>query len=167
MFFYIEIKVIFLILLFFSFRHKISNKFNKWYFIVEAHFYHPIDDSLPEKAKAYQEAFKAWQNIEASFHFYDQQGWEDRLGDKQELQSAMNITQNTLDKAMNSFSREELLSLSDQKILSYDELELLESKQQHYSKDTKESIIETRKKEIAESRAKSSHSRDRDMGINR
>lgn len=134
---------------------------------MSAHFYHPKDDSLPEKAKAYQEVFKAWQNIEASFNFYDQQGWEDRLGNKDELQSAMNITQNTLDKAINSFSREELISLSDQKILSYDELQLLEAKQQHYNKDIKESIIEERKKEIAESRAKSSHSRDRDMGRGR
>lgn len=134
---------------------------------MEAHFYHPIDDSLPEKAKAYKEAFKAWQNIEASFHFYDQQGWEDRLGNKDELESAMSITQNTLDKAINSFSREELISLSGQKILAYDELQLLEAKQQHYNKDIKESIIEARKKEIDDNRAKSSHSRDRDMGRER
>ena len=132
---------------------------------MSAHFYHPKDDSLEEKTKAYQEAFKAWQNIEASFHFYDQEGWENCLGDKDELQSAMNITQNTLDKAISSFSREELMSLSDQKILSIDELQLLESEHQHNNKDIKESIIEDRKREMSESRAKSSTSRDRDIGM--
>ena len=112
-----------------------------------------------------KEAFKAWQNIEASFHFYDQEGWENCLGDKDELQSAMNITQNTLDKAISSFSREELMSLSDQKTLSIDELQLLESGQKQNKKDIKESIIENRKREMSESRAKRSTSRVRDIGM--
>ena len=132
---------------------------------MSAHCYHPKDDSLEEKTKANQEAFKAWQNIEASFHFYDQEGWENCLGDKDELQSAMNITQNTLDKAISSFSREELMSLSDQKALSIDELQLLESGQQQNNKDIKESIIEDRKKEMSESRANNHNTRNRENDI--
>jgi len=130
---------------------------------LEAHFYHPIDDSLEERAKAYQEAFKAWQNIEASFHFHDQQGWEDRLGSKEELQSAMNVIQNTLNKAMGSFSIEELSLLADKGLIAQNELELLESQRNPVS-NKRDSIIEERKKEIAESRSKSSKSRGNDLG---
>gem|GEM_PF-6428787 len=130
---------------------------------MEAHFYHPIDDSLEERAKAYQEAFKAWQNIEASFHFHDQQGWEDRLGSKEELQSAMNVIQNTLNKAMGSFSIEELSLLADKGLIAQNELELLESQRNPVS-NKRDSIIEERKKEIAESRSKSSKSRGNDLG---
>lgn len=118
---------------------------------MEAHFYHPIDDSLEEKAKAYSEAYKAWQNIEASFQFHDQQGWEDRLGSKEDLQTAMKITQSTLDKAVESFSIEELHSLTQKGLVESDELTLIES-HLHKNQTTNESIIELRKKEIRESR---------------
>lgn len=118
---------------------------------MEAHFYHPIDDSLEEKAKAYSEAYKAWQNIEASFQFHDQQGWEDRLGSKEDLQTAMKITQSTLDKAVESFSIEELYSLTQKGLVASDELTLIES-HLHKNQTTNESIIELRKKEIRESR---------------
>lgn len=118
---------------------------------MEAHFYHPIDDSLEEKAKAYSQAYKAWQNIEASFHFHDQQGWVDRLGSKEDLQTAMKITQSTLDKAVESFSIEELHSLAQKGLVASDELTLIES-HLHKNQTTNESIIELRKKEIRESR---------------
>ncbi|TMP83521.1 hypothetical protein CWB73_01435 [Pseudoalteromonas phenolica] len=128
---------------------------------MKAHFYHPIDDSLEEKAKAYKEAYRAWLNIEASFHFHDQQGWEDRLGSKEDLQKAMETTTNTLEAAIGSFSIEDLNTLSQNGLIVGDELEHLEA---HHNKDTKASIIEARKKEISNNRAESSSF---DKGIER
>ncbi len=126
---------------------------------MEAHFYHPINDSLEEKAKAYSKAYKAWQNIEASFHFHDQQGWTDRLGSQEDLQTAMKITQTTLDMAVESFSIEEFHSLTQKGLVASDELTLIES-HLHKNQATNGSIIELRKKEIRESRNKNSNNHD-------
>ncbi|KJY90368.1 hypothetical protein CWB89_06320 [Pseudoalteromonas piscicida] len=130
---------------------------------MKAHFYHPKDDSLEEKAKAYQEAYRAWINIEAGFHFHDQQGWEDRLGSKEDLQKAMEITTSTLEIAISSFSREELIVLSDQKILSCAEFQLLEA-EQHTNKNIKDTIVKNRKNEISKSRSNHSPSTERYIG---
>ena len=150
-------------LIFSSFRNKLNSTFIVWIIVLVAHFYHPVDDSLPEKVKAYKEVFKAWQNMEASFRFHDQQGWEDRLGSKEELRSAKSVIQHTLDKAMGSFSIEEISLLTDKNLITPDELELLES-QRNPIKNSKESIIEERKNEISDSRAKHLKSREQNNG---
>ncbi|WP_125782541.1 hypothetical protein [Pseudoalteromonas rubra] len=114
---------------------------------MKAHFYHPIDDSLEAKAKAFKEAYRAWLNIEASFHFHDQQGWEDRLGSKEDLQSAMEVTTNTLEMAISSFSIEDLHTLTQESLIDRNELDYLESYHSE-DKNTKTSIIEARKAEV-------------------
>lgn len=120
-----------------------------------AHFYNPKDDSLDERIHAYKEAFRASQNVEASFRFYDQQGWEDRLGSKEDLQKAMEITQHTLDMAIDSFSIEEIHNLSKQNLVTQEEFELLNERQSN--QDVKNSIIEARKREMANNREKNSN----------
>lgn len=148
-----EIKRILLVLLFEAIKHRITYMSVNWCVVLKAHFYHPIDDSLEEKAKAYKEAYRAWLNIEASFHFHDQQGWEDRLGSKEDLQKAMEITTNTLDIAIGSFSIEELKALTQTGLITGDELEYLKA---NHNKNTKTSIIEARKNEAKKSRDTSS-----------
>ena len=74
-----------------------------------------------------------------------------RLGSKKDLQTAIKITQSTLDKAVESFSIEELYSLVQKGLVASDELALIES-HLHKNQTTNDSIIELRKKEIRESR---------------
>lgn len=160
--FYWEIKRILLVLLFEAIKHRITYMSVNWCVVLKAHFYHPIDDSLEEKAKAYKEAYRAWLNIEASFHFHDQQGWEDRLGSKEDLQKAMEITTNTLEIAIGSFSIEELKALTQTGLITRDELEHLKA---NHNKNTKVSIIEARKNEAKKSRDVSSSRTNFDKDI--
>ena len=128
---------------------------------MEAHFYHPNDDSLEEKIKAYKEAFKAWQNIEASFRFHDEQEWSDRLGSKEDLLKAKEITENSLDRAASGLSNSEIQLAVDRNLVSNQESEYLLSQKKNSNQPTnnKEDIIKVRKKEISDIRKQRSHER--------
>ncbi|MEQ3530170.1 hypothetical protein [Pseudoalteromonas sp. XMcav11-Q] len=117
---------------------------------MKAHFYHPIDDSLEEKAKAYKEAYRAWLNIEASFHFHDQQGWEDRLGSKEDLQKAMEITTNTLEMAVSKLNNSEIQLAIDKGYLSDRESKYLHSRNKtpNQIENKKEKIVRARMEEV-------------------
>ncbi|MGL1959458.1 MAG: hypothetical protein OCD00_19435 [Colwellia sp.] len=133
-----------------------------------AHFYNPKDDSLDERIHAYKKAFLAWKNIEASFRFHDEQEWSDRLGSKEDLLKAKEITENSLDRATSGLSNAEIQLAIDKDLVSSQESEYLMSQQKGINNpmSEKEKIIADRKKEIAEIRkqeAKShEHSKSKD-----
>ena len=131
---------------------------------MKAHFYHPTDDSLAQRVKAFQGAYSAWLNIEASFHYYDKEGWTDRLGEKDDLEAAMKITQNTLNKAVSSFNYNELTIIADKKLLSSELLEFL-NMELNSSKIDKSTIIEQRKAEINKIRSSSSSVKDDSLDL--
>jgi len=128
-----------------------------------AHFYNPKDDTLDERIRAYKEAFLAWQNVEASLRFHDQQGWEDRLGSKEDLLIAKEITENSLSKAVSGLSHSEMKLAVDKQLISSQESEYLLSQQKELNKfkDNKEDIIKARKKEIGDISKKSSHEKSK------
>jgi len=132
-----------------------------------AHFYNPKDDSLEERLRAYQEAFQAWQNIEASFKFHDEQECLDRLGSKEDLLKAQEITESTLDKAVFGLSNSEIQLAVDKGLISSQESEYLLFQQKNYNQtvDDKDSIIEARKKEIGDIRKHNyqNHSKSNDF----
>lgn len=134
-----------------------------------AHFYSPKDDSLEERLRAFQGAYQAWLDVEASFHFYDQEGWEDRLGSKEDLLSAKEIAENTLDMAVLGLSGSEIEMAIDQRLISEGEADYFLSQQGCGDKslnDT-ESIIEARKKEIGDIRKERSHEHSKNRGFDR
>jgi hypothetical protein len=131
---------------------------------LKAHFYHPIDDSLEAKAKAFKEAYRAWLNIEASFHFHDQQGWEDRLGSKEDLQNALEVTTNTLEMAVSKLNNSEIQLAINRGLISGQESEYLLNSQ---ALNEKESILEARKREVNDIRNNNSDKRSKDKGRDR
>lgn len=159
-----EIKRILLLLLFEVIKHRITHMSVNWCVVLKAHFYHPIDDSLEEKAKAYKEAYRAWLNIEASFHFHDQQSWEDRLGSKEDLQKAMEITTNTLEMAVSKLNNSEIQLAINKGLISDQESEFLLNSQ---TENEKESILEARKREINEIRNNHSDKQSKSKGFDR
>ncbi|MGA4604203.1 hypothetical protein [Pseudoalteromonas maricaloris] len=164
MFFPLEIKAILQLLLFEAIKHRITYMSVNWCVVLKAHFYHPIDDSLEEKAKAYKEAYRAWLNIEASFHFHDQQGWEDRLGSKEDLQKAMEITKNTLEMAVSKLNNSEIQLAINKGLISNQESEYLLNSQ---TVNEKVSILYARKREINEIRNNNSDKHSKDKNLNK
>jgi hypothetical protein len=129
-----------------------------------AHFYNPKDDSLDERIHAYKKAFLAWQNIEASFRFHDEQEWSDRLGSKEDLLKAKEITESSLNRAASGLSNSEIQLAVDRNLVSSQESEYLLSQQKNCDPfvENKADIIEARKKEIDDSRKKKTHEHSKD-----
>ncbi|REL28387.1 hypothetical protein DXX93_18670 [Thalassotalea euphylliae] len=124
---------------------------------MNAHFFHPVDDSLAEKAKAFSRVYQEWKNIGASFKYHDQQGWEGMLGSKQELLDAQDTIQNTLNVAVTSFSPEEKVELLQRSLITGDEKDYFES-----CVDNKASVIQARKDEMQKFRENNTSKRDFD-----
>lgn len=124
-----------------------------------ANFYNPKDDSLEERINAYKEAFRAWQNIEASLRFHDEQAWSDRLGSEDDLKRAQEITENSLSKAVSGLSNSEIQLAVDKDLVSSQESEYLLSQQTESNKSVseKDRIIEARKNEIGNIREQRPH----------
>lgn len=133
----------------------------------KAHFYHPKDNSLEEKVRAYQEAFQAWLNIEASFKFYDEQEWQDRLGSKEDLLKAEEITSNTLDKAVAELSKLEIQFAIERNLISNHEIEYLFAERSDIDKSMfdREDIVEAWKREVRESRERNSREHPKEKGL--
>ena len=123
--------------------------------ILKAHFFHPVDDSLAEKARAYTRVYAEWKNILASFEYFERQGWEDTLGSRQELLEAQQTIENTLDVAIASFSSEDKAQLIQNSLIKEDEIAYLESRD-----DNKSSIIQARKDEMNKVRSSNTLQRD-------
>lgn len=101
----------------------------------------------------------AWENIEASFRFHDAQEWSDRLGSKEDLLKAKEITENSLDIAASGLSKAEIQLAFDKKLVSSQESEYLLSQQKNCGLpvNNKEDIIKARKKEIGDIRKQKYH----------
>lgn len=129
-----------------------------------ANFYDPKDDSLEERINAYKHAFKAWQNIEASLRFHDEQAWTDRLGSKDDLRIALEITESSLSKAVSGLSSLEIQLSVDKNLVSNQESKYLLSQQAgpNHSVNEKDRIIEERKKEMGDMREQRSHGHSKD-----
>ena len=124
---------------------------------MKAHFFHPVDDSLAEKARAYSRVYQEWKNIEASLKYHVQQGWEDMLGSKQELLDAQDTIQNTLNVAITSFSPEEKAELLQHSLITGDAKDYFES-----CVDDKAYFIQARKDEMQKFRENNTSKRDFD-----
>lgn len=131
---------------------------------MEAHFYNPANDSLEERARAYSCVYREWQNLEASFKYHDQLGWEDKLGSREELLAAKEIIINTLDKAVASFSHQDIKNISNRKLIAANELEYINTTHPT-SKSIEASVIEDRKKEIEEIRKNQATGKSNDKSL--
>ena len=127
-----------------------------------SNFYSPKDNSLEERLRAFQKAYKAWLDVEASFHFHDQEGWEDRLGSKEDLLGAKEIICTSLDMAVFALSNSEIEMALDQKLIAGVEADYFFSNKGYVDKV----IIEARKKEISNARTSSSE-RSKDRGFDK
>jgi hypothetical protein len=57
-----------------------------------AHIFTPKDDSLEARIDAYRRVHEVWLNAEASAKFLDNDEWSDTLGDRYEVEQALNIS---------------------------------------------------------------------------
>lgn len=87
-----------------------------------AHIFTPKDDSLEARAKAYCNVYQAWQNAEASLKFHENDEWRDTLGEREEVQQALDISIHSLDVAAESFSKEDIAKAKAEHLLENSEV---------------------------------------------
>lgn len=103
------------------------------------HTFTPNDNSLSERVGAYHRVHQDFANVSASMeHMYDDK-WVDSLGDKEEIELAHNVLEESLRKAYSSISQTELVNVVEQGLMS--------------DREAREFIQEKRKQEMKESRA--------------
>ena len=99
-----------------------------------AHIFNPKDDSLEARAEAYRQVYQAWLNAESSLKFLEDDEWSDTLGDKEEVERALNISIHSLQIASDSFTKEEIAEARKANLLEdHEVLELIQSKRQQES----------------------------------
>lgn len=84
----------------------------------QAHSYHPKKDSLNAKVEALRSALLDRKNAQLSLHDKP----NDRLGSIEEIQYALNVSENTLEKAVSGFSNNELEQAHKEGLLASGEL---------------------------------------------
>lgn len=82
-----------------------------------AHIFTPKDDSLEARAEAYRSVYQAWLNAEASLKFSEDDDWRDTLGEREEIQQALDISIHSLDMAVEAFSNEDIAKLKTEHLL--------------------------------------------------
>ena len=93
------------------------------------HTFTPNDNSLPERVSAYQRVHKDFNNINSSMEHMNDKEWADRLGDKEDIEKAFEILQNSLHKAVDSIKQSELAQVKEQGLMSDKEMrEFVQSK---------------------------------------
>ena len=109
-----------------------------------AHIFHPKNDSFEARIDAYRSVYKAWMNAEASLKFLDDDEWADTLGDREEVEYALQVSIQSMELAANTFSQEEISKAREKHLLKEDEVATL--------------IQDKRKLQMRESRLQQQHS---------
>ena len=95
------------------------------------HIYTPDGDSLEARISAYKTVREAWLNAEASLKFLNDDGWSDRLGDREEVERACDISIRSLSMATAAITQDELRKAQEQGLLNSDEVrDLIQDKRQ-------------------------------------
>ena len=84
----------------------------------QAHSYHPQDDSLNAKVEALRNALLDRENAQLSLKANS----NDRLGGAEEIQYALAVSENTLEKAVSGISSNDLKHAHKEGLLTKDEL---------------------------------------------
>jgi len=82
------------------------------------HTFTPNDNSLPERVRAYQRVHNDFNNINSSMGHINDKEWADRLGDKEDVEKAFEILQNSLHIAVGSIDQSELSQVKEQGLMS-------------------------------------------------
>ncbi len=108
----------------------------------------PHDDTLSERIRAYRSVHEAYTNAEASLKFINDEEWADRLGEKEEIEQAYEISVRSLQMATNAIHQDELKQAQTQGFLSDKELqELIQSKRKNEMNELRDSKQETDSRE--------------------
>jgi len=92
--------------------------------VTEAHTFHPSSNSFEDRLDSLRLAVEQLIQARSCLNNTDE-----RLGDEQEKRDAVTILGNSLNKAMNSFSTNELLTIKEDKLLSQESMTELISAQ--------------------------------------
>ena len=104
-----------------------------------AHIFTPKDDSLEARADANRSVYQAWMNAEASLKFLEDDEWRDTLGDREEVQQALDISIHSLHVAADAFSKEDIAKARADHLLETVEAdELIQTKRQQEMKTLRE-----------------------------
>lgn len=96
-----------------------------------AHIFHPKDDSIEARVEAYRNVHQAWLNAEASLKFMDDDEWGDTLGNREEIEKALQVSIHSLRVASNSFSKEEISEAKNSGLIDESEaLDIIQNKLQ-------------------------------------
>ncbi len=104
-----------------------------------AHIFTPKDDSLFECMSTYKSVAKDYSNVEASIKFADDEKWSDTLGEKEEIEQARKIMQDSLKMATDKISLDEIKQAKDQELINQGELiEFVKNKRLQEMKSSRE-----------------------------
>lgn len=84
----------------------------------QAHSYHPSDESLNVKVEALRFAMSDYRNARISLENQP----NERIGDDEEIQFALTVSENTLSRAVHELSSDEFKQAQERGLLSKDEL---------------------------------------------
>ncbi len=104
-----------------------------------AHIFTSKDDSLFECVSTYKSVAKDYSNVEASIKFADDEKWSDTLGEKEEIEQARKIMQDSLKMATDKISLDEIKQAKDQELINQGELiEFVKNKRLQEMKSSRE-----------------------------
>ena len=90
---------------------------------------HFNSDSPEKRIKAWKTAVQAKRQIDNSFQLFQNSAWNNRLGTKEELESARTVVQNSLDKVGRTLTPKDIHLARERKLLNEQELRLAETYQ--------------------------------------
>ncbi len=90
-----------------------------------AHIFHPQDDSLSERVRAYQSCSEALKNAKTSLDLVDDNTWSDRLGSREEVELAVVIAERSAKMAISQLSQSDAEQAVGKGLLNGDELKEL------------------------------------------
>jgi len=103
------------------------------------HIYTPQENSLSERIRAYCAVREAYLNAEASLKFLDDDEWADRLGDREDVEKAYEISVRSLHMATEAIKQDELNEAVSQDLLSLDNVrEVMQHKLQQEMKSIRD-----------------------------
>ncbi len=103
-----------------------------------AHIFIPRNGSLEERIHSFRKVSQAFRNVESSLQHMGDKEWADRLGEKEEVQQAYDITKRSLGMATQSIKQSELKSAIDQGLLNDQEAkELIQIKRREEMRSTR------------------------------
>ena len=96
-----------------------------------AHTFNPTDDSLEARVATYRRVYQSWLDAEASLKCLDDDEWSDTLGDREEVEQALDISIRSLQVASDAFTKQEVLKAKEAGLIDSHEMgELLTEKRQ-------------------------------------